>query len=63
MKVERNSLRESYDLTGIGSGPAGLTLVHKYGDLTTRNVLIVESGGESNTGHAARKLDTIPATQ
>ena len=64
MKVERNRLREPYDLIVIGSGPAGLTLAHKYDELTTGNVLIVESGGESNsdTDHAVHELNVVTAT-
>lgn len=62
MKVERNRLREPYDLIVIGSGPAGLTLAHKYDELTTGNVLIVESGGESNSNHAAHELNVVTAT-
>lgn len=52
MKVERHSLRKPYDLIVIDSGSAGLTLAHKYDELTTESVLIVESGGESDTDHA-----------
>ena len=62
MKVEINGLRKPYDLIVIGSGPAGLTLARKYSELTTGSVLIVESGGESNTDHAAHELNVMTAT-
>ena len=62
MKVEINSLRKPYDLIVIGSGPAGLTLARKYSELTSDNVLIVESGDESNTSYAARKLNEVTVT-
>lgn len=68
MKVDRPSLREPYDLIIIGSGPAGLTLAHKYDELTTGNVLIVESGDESYTeqdagnSNAVNKLNEVTAT-
>lgn len=62
MKVEINGLRKPYDLIVIGSGPAGLTLARKYSELTTDNVLIVESGDESNTSYAARKLNEVTVT-
>lgn len=68
MKVDRHSLREPYDLIIIGSGPAGLTLAHKYDELTTGNVLIVESGDESYTeqdagnSNAVNKLNEVTAT-
>ncbi len=68
MKVERDSLRGPYDLIVVGSGPAGLTLARKYRELTTGNVLMVESGDESYTKqdagnlNAGHKLNVVTAT-
>ena len=47
MKIAANQLAPSYDLIVVGSGPAGLTLARKYAALTTKRVLVVESGPES----------------
>ena len=39
MEIELRDLRPSYDLIVIGSGPAGLTLAHKYEERTGNSVL------------------------
>ena len=63
MEIELRDLRPSYDLIVIGSGPAGLTLAHKYEERTGNSVLILESGGRSETGSdKARKLSLVDAT-
>ena len=63
MKIEFSDLRPSYDLIVIGSGPAGMTLAHKYEERTGNSVLILESGGRSETGSdKARKLSLVDAT-
>lgn len=63
MKVELNTLRDSYDLIVIGSGPAGSSVAYKYDELTTdKKTLIVESGDESNIDSPAQKLNVVTAT-
>ena len=63
MEVGINNLRQSYDLIVIGSGPAGLTLAHRYDDLTINNrTLIVESGSRSNQTGEAQKLSLVDAS-
>ena len=58
MKVKSNTLQEAYDLIVIGSDPAGLTVAHKYDELTTdHKVLIVESRHETNIRSVTRKLN------
>ncbi len=36
MEIKFSDLRPSYDLIIIGSGPAGMTLAHKYEERTGR---------------------------
>ena len=63
MEIKFSDLRPSYDLIVIGSGPAGMTLAHKYEERTGNSVLILESGGRSETGSDnARKLSLVDAT-
>ncbi len=63
MEIGLRDLRPSYDLIVIGSGPAGLTLAHKYEERTGNSVLILESGGRSETGSDnARELSLVDAT-
>ena len=63
MEIGINNLSQSYDLIVIGSGPAGLTLAHRYDDLTTSNrTLIVESGSRSNQNGEAQELSLVDAS-
>ena len=63
MEIGINNLRQSYDLIIIGSGPAGLTLAHRYDDLTINNrTLIVESGSRSDQTREAQTLSLVDAS-
>ena len=63
MEISIDNLSRSYDLIVIGSGPAGLTLAHRYDDLTTSNrTLIVESGSRSNQNSEAQELSLVSAS-
>ena len=63
MEIKFSDLRSSYDLIVIGSGPAGMALAHKYEERIGNSVLILESGGRSETGSDnARELSLVDAT-
>ncbi len=62
MEVDLSNLRGSYDLIVIGSGPAGLTLAHKYDALTTGRTLLVESGPRTIVDSEAQKLAVVEAS-
>ena len=61
MEINRDRLKDPYDLIVIGSGPAGLVLSRKYDDLTAgkRKILIVESGHRMGMDSDARKLSAV----
>ena len=53
---------ELYDLIVIGTGPAGLTLAHKYEQITGNKMLMIESGRRSRDNSHAQALSTVVAT-
>ena len=61
MEIGADNLRTHYDLIVVGTGPAGLTLAHKYEQITGNKMLMIESGRRSrdkqsctNTFHGDR---------
>lgn len=61
MEINRDLLKDPYDLIVIGSGPAGLVSSRKYDELTAgkRKILIVESGHRLGVDSDARKLSAV----
>ena len=62
MRISAEQLAESYDLIVIGAGPAGLSVVRKYADLSGGRVLIVESGDDGTLRSTAQELAKVSAT-
>ena len=62
MEIGAEGLRAHYDLIVVGTGPAGLTLAHRYEALTGNKVLLIESGRRSREEADTQEVHTVAAT-